>query len=60
VSCPHLGQPARWLRHRPVEPADDLGLPLWVEGRPIGAPVEGCDNTLPLHPDGLGDLSPFR
>ncbi len=37
---------------------DDVGIPMWVEWRPIGAPVEGDADTLPLYPDGLGTLLP--
>jgi ADP-ribose pyrophosphatase YjhB (NUDIX family) len=39
---------------------DDLGVPMWVEWRPLSAPVEGDDDTLPLYPDGLGDVLPVR
>jgi ADP-ribose pyrophosphatase YjhB (NUDIX family) len=37
---------------------DDVGVPMWVEWRPIGAPVEDDENTLPLYPDGVGTLLP--
>ena len=37
---------------------DDVGVPMWVEWRPIGAPIEGDEDTLPLYPDGLGPLLP--
>ena len=37
---------------------DDLGVPMWVEWRPIADPVEGDGDTLPLDPDGLGTLLP--
>ena len=37
---------------------DDVGVPMWVEWRPIGAPIEGDEDTLPLYPDGLGTLLP--
>ena len=33
---------------------------MWVEWRPVGASVEGDDDTLPLYPDGLGSLLPVR
>ncbi|HEY3530623.1 MAG TPA: NUDIX domain-containing protein [Nocardioides sp.] len=39
---------------------DDVGVPMWVEWRPIAAPVDGDDDTLPLYPDGLGSLLPVR
>jgi hypothetical protein len=29
-----------------------------VEWRPIGAPMEGDDDTVPLYPDDLGRLLP--
>jgi ADP-ribose pyrophosphatase YjhB (NUDIX family) len=34
----------------------DVGVPMWVEWRPIGAPIEGDADTLPLYPDGVGTL----
>jgi ADP-ribose pyrophosphatase YjhB (NUDIX family) len=37
---------------------DDLGIPMWVEWRPIGDPLEGGPDVLPLYPDGLGTLLP--
>ena len=37
---------------------DDVGVPMWVEWRPIGAPIEGDADTLPLYPDGVGTLLP--
>ena len=37
---------------------DDVGVPMWVEWRPVDAPVEGGDGVLPLYPDGLGTLLP--
>jgi len=37
---------------------DDLGAPMWVEWRSVGAPMEGDHDTLPLYPDGLGALLP--
>jgi ADP-ribose pyrophosphatase YjhB (NUDIX family) len=37
---------------------DDVGSPMFVEWRPVGAPVEGDADTLPLYPDGLGELLP--
>ena len=39
---------------------DDDGLPMWVEWRPVGAPLEGDGDTLPLYPDGLGAVLPVR
>jgi ADP-ribose pyrophosphatase YjhB (NUDIX family) len=39
---------------------DDLGEPMWVEWRPIESPVDGDHDTLPLYPDGLGDLLRVR
>jgi ADP-ribose pyrophosphatase YjhB (NUDIX family) len=33
---------------------DDVGQPMWVEWRPIGAPPDGDADALPLYPDGLG------
>jgi ADP-ribose pyrophosphatase YjhB (NUDIX family) len=39
---------------------DDVGTPMWVEWRPIDAPIEGNEDTLPLYPDGLGTLLPVR
>jgi len=37
---------------------DDVGSPMFVEWRSVGAPVEGDADTLPLYPDGLGELLP--
>jgi ADP-ribose pyrophosphatase YjhB (NUDIX family) len=37
---------------------DDLGVPMWVEWRPVGAPSAGDEDTPPLYPDGLGALLP--
>jgi ADP-ribose pyrophosphatase YjhB (NUDIX family) len=37
---------------------DDVGGPMFVEWRPVGAPIDGDVDTLPLYPDGLGELLP--
>jgi ADP-ribose pyrophosphatase YjhB (NUDIX family) len=39
---------------------DDNGLPMWVEWRPIGAPLDGDGDTPPLYPDGLGAVLEVR
>lgn len=36
---------------------DDVGTPMWVEWRPVAGPPDG---TLPLYPDGVGDLLEVR